>query len=254
MYKSAIVILFAMFHSICIGGTRDPAVPDQKYLEYGRKHECVVPIYGQCECSPKPHEFAASAVVISPRWIITAAHVLKQKANVKIRIGEKEHLMKRLVMHSLFDEEKIGQYDIAMAESEEEMKINFYPKLYESDDEVGRVASICGYGIYGTFETGSVHSDGNKRAGANKIKYSDDHVLFCFPAGSRKTNMDFIIAHGDSGGGLFIDRKLAGINSFVSATDGKPDSNYGDECAHTRISIFLPWIRETMELSGKEEK
>jgi hypothetical protein len=28
------------------------------------------------------------------------------------------------------------------------------------------------------------------------------------------------------------------------AEDGKPDSDYGDESAHTRISKFLGWIRE----------
>jgi len=252
---SRIVVAFLiLFHSVCMGGTRDPSVPDQKYVEYGSKHECVVPIYGKCGCSPVPHEFAASAVVVDPKWVVTAAHVLKDKFEVKIKIGDKEHVMKRLVINSRFNEDKLGLYDIAMAESEEEMKISFYPELYESDDEVGKTASLCGYGLYGTFGTGAVISDGKKRAGANKIKSIEDHVLVCFPAGSKKTNMDFLIAHGDSGGGLFIDRKLAGINSFVSAKDKKPDSNYGDDCSHTRVSLFAPWIRANIKGEVAEDE
>ena len=53
-----------------------------------------------------------------------------------------------------------------------------------------------------------------------------------------------MIGSGDSGGGLFLDGKLAGINSFVMAADGKTNSDYGDECAHTRISTYKKWIEE----------
>jgi hypothetical protein len=245
MIRKALLITWMALAS-CYGGTRDPSVPDSKYLEYGAQHKCVVPIYGECGCgSGKYHEFAASAVVISPRWVVTAAHVVKDRLSFKVKVKEKEFVLKRVVINKNFQEDGLGRYDIALGESEEDMDLDFYPKLYRDKGESGRIASICGYGVTGTFGTGANISDGKKRAGSNRVERCEGHVLVC-SAGRRKTNMDFLISHGDSGGGLFIDGKLAGINSFVSATDGKPDSNYGDESSHTRMSLFADWVDGVM--------
>lgn len=233
--------------SVCQAGTRDPSVPDEKYLKYGEKHECVVPIYGNCECgNGKPHQFAASAVVLSPRWVVTAAHVVKDKSSVKVKVGGEEFSMKRVVPHRLFKENVLGLYDIAMCESDADMELGFYPKMYEDSDETGKASSICGYGITGTFGTGAKISDGRKRAGSNVICRTEGHVMVCSATDPHRTNMEFMIAHGDSGGGLFIDQRLAGINSFVSAADKSPDSSYGDECHHTRVSLFVSWIEACM--------
>jgi hypothetical protein len=254
MIRNALLIVL-LAAGACFAGTRDPSVPDEKYVEYGEKHECVVPIYGDCECgNGRPHQFAASAVVISPRWVVTAAHVVKDKSGVKVRVKGREFSMRKVVINKRFREEILGLYDIAMCESEEDMDLGFYPKLYEGRDESGRVASICGYGLAGTFSTGAYLSDNKKRAGSNVVCRTEGHVMVCSATDPRKTNMEFLIAHGDSGGGLFIDQKLAGINSFVSAADGKPNSSYGDECHHTRISLFTPWIEACMKSEDLEDE
>lgn len=244
---------FFLAVSVCHAGTIDPRVPDSKYVEYGESHECVVPIYGDCVCEEgggKGHKFAASAVVVGPRWIVTAAHVVKGTSGVKVRVRGKEHSISKVVVNRHFNDDKIGLYDIAVGRSDEDMGLDFYPSLYEDKDEEGKVVSICGYGVTGTFGSGAVSSDGKKRAGSNVVDRIENHVLVCSVGGSRRSSMEFMISHGDSGGGLFIDQKLAGINSFVSATDGKPNSDYGDECHHTRVSIFAPWIRGQM--SGED--
>jgi len=64
--------------------------------------------------------------------------------------------------------------------------------------------------------------------------------------------MEFLIASGDSGGGLFIDKKLAGITSCVMTTDGNTDSNYNDERGHTRISQHINWIESTINENEKK--
>jgi len=252
MFVRFFLILLALC-SACPGGTIDPVVSDEKYVSYGGLHECVVPIYGNCECGMeggKPHKFAASAVVVGRKWVVTAAHVVAKSSGVKVRVRGKEHAMRRVIVNSGFKQETMGRYDIAMCESEEDMHLDFYPALYEGDGESGKVASICGYGITGTFSTGAVRGDGKKRAGSNTIDRAENHVLFCSVVGGKKTEMEFLIAPGDSGGGMFIDQKLAGINSFVSASDGKSNSDYGDECAFTRVSLFAPWMRACM--NGEE--
>ena len=63
-----------------------------------------------------------------------------------------------------------------------------------------------------------------------------------------KTELEFLISPGDSGGGLFIDQKLAGIHSYVYATDGKSDSDYGDVGCSTRVSDYIEWIDKTKQL------
>lgn len=242
------VCLFLFLCSSCLAGTIDPSVPDEKYLEYGSQHECVVPITVMCDCGKKegPHEMKASAVVISPRWILTAAHVVEGKRDARVKVRGEDFPLK-VVFDKRFNRDKLYMYDLALGESDRDMRLDFYPELYEKKDEVGKAASICGYGLTGTFGSGSVKPGGIKRAGSNIVDKASDHVIFCSVSGGRRTSMEFLISKGDSGGGLFIDQKLAGINSFINAPDGKYNSNYGDESAHTRISLFIPWIRAHMK-------
>lgn len=254
MIVRAFLLILAMA-SICGAGTTDPSVSDSKYVEYGEKHKCVVPIYGDYpgKSGGGVVKFAASAVVVGPRWILTAAHIVKDASNVRVRVGEKDHKVKKIVVNGKFDEEKVGMYDIAMCMSDEDMILDFYPDLYDGDDEEGKVSSICGYGSYGTLLSGAKKYDGKKRAGSNVVERVENHVLVCSAEKEGRTSMEFLIAHGDSGGGLFIDQKLAGVNSFVMATDGNPESDYGDECCHTRVSIFVPWIRGHMNGENPED-
>lgn len=255
--RSALVVLFSMLiFSVSHAGTTDPSVPDDKYRKYGDQHECVVKIKGKCWCKKqdeKEHEFSASAVVIHPHWVLTAAHVVDNTKDVSINVRGKDLPMKKVVVKKEFEENNLGFNDIAICYCEEDIGLDFYPDLYEGRDEVGKVVGICGYGMHGTFSTGAVKSDGSKRAGANIIDGVERNCLICSNVGGKKTNMDFLIASGDSGGGLFIDGKLAGINSFVMATDGKSNSDYGDECAHTRISEYIEWIKEQMKQDVVQE-
>jgi hypothetical protein len=235
-------------------GTIDPSTPDEKYRIYGEEHGCVVRLKGRCFCKKekgKEHDFVASAVVIKPHWVITAAHVVKETKNVVVNVGKKNYEIKKIIVKDGYDEDIIGLNDIAVAYSEEDFGLDFYPELYSEKDEVGKVASICGYGLTGTFSSGAVRSDDNKRAGSNIVDRIDRNCLVCTNMGGKKTKLEFLIASGDSGGGLFIDQKLAGINSFVMSDDEGPNSDYGDECAHTRISQYLDWI---LEQTGSAER
>jgi hypothetical protein len=115
-----------------------------------------------------------------------------------------------------------------------------------NEDELDKICSISGYGSTGTGITGAVKYDDKKRAGSNKIMEVTDHLLKCDMSRQNPTSLEFLIAHGDSGGGLFIDKKLAGINSFV-ASDDKPDSSFGDESCHTRVCKYKIWLEENMK-------
>jgi TATA-box binding protein (TBP) (component of TFIID and TFIIIB) len=244
--KNVILLLVILSFTICKGGTIDPSVPDEKYKNYGSKFKCVLKIIGTCNCEEK-HTFSASAVAISPNWALTAAHVVKNSTKIKIQINNKDFEIDKIIVNEKFNEAKLGYDDIALCYSKSDFNLDFYPKLYEKNDEVKKIVSICGYGMTGSFSTGANKSDEIKRAGSNIIERIDNNCLICNNSGGTRTQLEFLIANGDSGGGLFINNELAGINSFVSAKDGKPNSSYGDESAHTRISVYKKWIEEKMK-------
>lgn len=233
------------------GGTIRPEVDDNKYIEYGKKFHFITKI---CGIYKKGENYCASAVAINDNWIITAAHVVKNTKKCFITINnEKRLIIKKIICHNEFDESKFGYSDIAMGFCEEKINLEFYPKLYTEKDENNKICSISGYGLTGNFHTGAKLSDNKRRAGSNFVDKIENDLLICTPSRNHEniTSLEFLIGSGDSGGGLFIDGKLAGINSCIMSVGSKPNSSYKDESGHTRISNYCEWINEVIE--GKKE-
>lgn len=240
-----ILIAFSINYYVT-SGTIDPLTPDSKYIEYAKDFHCL---YKVCGTYKDGTLFCASAVAINKNWALTAAHVVKNSRICIISKEEKAHLVKDTYVHKDFDESKFGIADIALLYIEDDFELDFYPPLYEDSDEVGKVCSIGGYGMHGNFLTGANKHDDKARAGSNIIDSIQSDLLLCSPSkDNTKTSLEYIICTGDSGGGLFIGNKLAGINSCVLADKGKkPNSSYGNDGCHTRVSKFVPWIKEIME-------
>jgi len=240
----------------CIGssfaGTIDPETPDSKYLEYGAKFNHVVKL---C-CFDGVGMSCGSAVIIDPHWIITAAHVIENCNSWTVIVKDKEYKLSKVFINPKYNTNIFGESDIALGYSPEPIKISFYPPLYENGDEVGKVCSIAGWGLTGNFNTGVKISDGKIRGGSNFIDRTDKKVLICSASkrNNKFTELEYLICSGDSGGGLFIDGKLAGINSSVLGYDGKPDSTYTDESCHTRISLYIDWINSTIGENNAQKK
>jgi hypothetical protein len=234
-------LLILAFATNCLGGTRRPDCSDEKYLDYGAKFHFVGKICGKYK---EGEQYCASAVAINPNWVLTAAHVVSNSETCYVTFKDKKVKIIKLIPHKDYDENIFGTADIALGYAEDEFDLDFYPGLYENNDEVGKICSISGYGLIGTFETGTKLSDNKRRAGSNFIDYTENDLLICTPSRNHEktTELEFLIGHGDSGGGLFIDGKLAGINSCVMAVDKKPNSTYSDESGHTRVSKFIDWV------------
>lgn len=230
-----------------LAGTIDPLTPDEKYVEYGSKFHYIVNI---CGIDKNGNLFNASAVAINKKWVLTAAHVVDNVAFCGIMIDEsKIIIIDKTITHPNFTGES-GIADIAICLLQDDLNLSFYPELYEGEDEIGKLCCISGYGFTGNFWTGQKFHDGKRRAGSNIIDSVDKDLLICSPSRSVKeklTSLEFLIASGDSGGGLFIDNKLAGINSCIIATNKMPQAKYGEEAGHTRVSKFVKWIKETMK-------
>lgn len=241
------LVAFLSLSTCLYSGTIDPHVSDKVYVEYGKKFDCVGKLCGSYKDGVF---FCASAVAISDRWIVTAAHVVKDATKCKITINNKEVCVAKFFYKKEFDLNEIGKNDIAIGYCEENIDLKSYPEIYLDSDEIGKKCDIVGYGMTGTFISGAVKLDDKKRAGCNVIDGTFNDTLVCTPSHRTSrdyTDKEFIIASGDSGGGLFIDGKLAGISSFVSATDKKANSSYTDEGCHTRISVYKDWINSIIK-------
>ncbi len=248
MKKVVICIILFCLGFGAYGGTIDPNTSDHKHLEYAQGFKYVYKISGTY-ADAKGTSFYASAVAINSEWVLTAAHVVHNAKSGYISQGgdsDKYHI-KKFIKHKDFVPNNFGYYDIALCKLDNKLMLDFYPDLYANNDEVKSVCSISGFGDTGNFSRGVFISDGRKRAGSNIIDSIDRHLLICTPSSTKKTDLEFLIANGDSGGGLFIGNKLAGINSCVNASDKKTDSSYGDESGHTRISVFVDWIKQTIQ-------
>ncbi len=225
--------------SVAVAGTIDPAASDEDHVSYGRAFECVAVIV--CKESDGDKR-SASCVVISPRWVVTAAHVVHEASDVVVLLGGVRLEMDRVICHENYVNESVGWHDIAVCHSTEDMVLEYYPGLYSDMDEVGKIASMSGYGVAGTWKTGSVLADGQRRAGSNFIDSVEKGTLTCTVSGGQQTRLEFLIASGDSGGGLFIGNKLAGIASFLSVSGRPPESKAGETSHHTRVSLYKEWI------------
>jgi hypothetical protein len=244
MVIRALVFLIAFFLAIsAAAGTRDPNTPDSKYIEFGTHFPCVQRIRTVIKYKDKDTYQYGSAVIIRPHWILTAAHVVSGSERPEIvRDDDTKMPLTELFVHDEYKSENVGYHDIALGYSPEDFNLDFYCPLYTRSDEMDKPVTIAGYGITGTFITGITLSDNKRRGGHNKVEGIERAVLVCKPSRAGKLPLEFLIAPGDSGGGLFIGNELAGISSFVMAEDKKPDSTYTDEAAHTRISLYADWV------------
>lgn len=229
-----------------MAGTIDPKNNDEQYQEFAQKElfDCVAPLFSRKDDKTTS---LSSCVIIKPNFALTAAHIFSTIGlDHTFYIGYKDKLIKveEVIVHHGFKHDKMGYNDIAICRTSKKIDIKILPELYNKKQERLKVVYICGYGVTGTFNTGANISDGKKRAGTNVIESIDRHVLMCSPSFSSGSNLEFLISHGDSGGGLFIDGKLAGINSYVYTKDGNADSSWKDVAGHTRISLFREWVNQ----------
>lgn len=249
--KNILYVLLITISNISFAGTIDPNTLDSKYIDYGSKFSYIAQISG---LTYENEPYFASGVAYKDNIIITAAHVLSLTKDQIISINNKKINIDYIVIHHRYDAKNFGYYDIGIVKLQEPIGLDWYPELYKGRHESGKICSLSGFGMTGTFLTGAIKSDKNKRAGSNIIDGIDRGMLVCTPSVKiNKTELEFLIAPGDSGGGLFIDNKLAGIHSCIMAEGHKAKSDYKTESGHTRISDHIEWINNTVELLQNRE-
>ena len=118
--KIYLLFIFLLQLGTLIAGTIDPNVSDQKYIEYG-KH---FPYVGQlCGTYENQTLFCASAVVLKPNYIITAAHVVERYKSCTITIKNKSYVVESLTWPTEFKSNIFGENDLAVGFIKEAIKL-----------------------------------------------------------------------------------------------------------------------------------
>ncbi len=234
---------------------------DQEYIDLAASS--VYASVGRFSGINASSAFSASGTLIASDWVLTAAHVADGASSLDFLIGGRTISAAEMVIHSKWDGDLNKGFDIALVRLNESITDIAAASLYTNSDEAGLTATSVGFGRTGTGETGSVFFDAKKRAGNNIIddiindRRKNPGILTMdfdnpnnpgdnFSGSSTALDLEYLIAPGDSGGGLFVNVDgtdfLAGVHSFGASVDGLTDSDYGDISGHTRVSAFLDFI------------
>lgn len=265
-----------------------------------------------------------SGVLVGGRYVLTAAHLVDDAAGGVFQINGQTYNMERWVVADQFygrdsdgppnpDTRLFGNgADLALVLLDRNVKgaRNIKAEISKSRKEVGKTATIVGYGTPGNGTSGTftpaVSDDGNmsfgdttpgegvwgyypeKRAGKNIIEPTGP-----FSGNFNKTNRELTIdfdpdpsqistlgdlnppqynpftgewdideddipiageympSVGDSGGGLFINGKLAGITSWTT----RENSTFFAQAQFSRLSVgWWKWVRDNIKAFNHAER
>jgi hypothetical protein len=241
----ALGIFLLCWASSAFAGTTDDALPDARYLEYGKGFApYTARIIGVLADGKTP---AGTAVLIADHWAMTAAHVVEGFTRGIVHTAGGIRRIERIFAHAEYTEGNYGWHDIALVRVSESFGLRSYPPLSSGQEAAGDIVSVAGYGMTGRLSTGYTHGDGALRAGTGKI-VRFERGLIVLPARHGSSPLPLCIAPGDSGGPLFVHGRLAGINSFtMKDADGtRTKSKSGEESCHTRVVLYHDWIHDVI--------
>ncbi|MCX5656233.1 MAG: trypsin-like serine protease [Planctomycetota bacterium] len=229
-----------------------------QYLALGS--QAIYGSVGRIDEATSSANYIGSGTLIAQNWVLTAGHMVSGATAMNFTIGGSTYKASTWIYHPLWNGNVTLGYDIGLAQLATPVKGIAPATRYTGSSELGKVATIVGYGMTGTGKTGSTTFDGQKRGAQNTVDslYSSNSRILAMdfdnPTNKRDNvygsatplNLEGMIAPGDSGGGLFIDfgsgPLLAGVTSFAAAWDGKVNSDYGDIGGFMRVSKLNSWI------------
>jgi hypothetical protein len=209
--------------------------------------------------------YNGSATLIAPDWLLTAAHNLVAANSATFTLNGAAYTSSQLFLNPHWQSSNpMSTYDVGLVHLAAPVTGVSPAALYTGSTEIGQIGTFVGFGLTGTGLTGYRRLDNQKRAFQNVIDgdFGNPSLLLGSdfdnphnPSDSsfgdfNPLDLEGAVAPGDSGGGVFVtidsQTYLAGVISFIAATDGNPNADYGDVSGFGRVSGFYPWITATI--------
>ena len=112
--KHIILIIIILLSNIGYAGNIHHNISDKKYIEYAEKFDCIVRI----EMKDNNGQISfGSGVLIKPRVILTAGHMIKDQRLVSVIFKSKKYRSSKFKCHPMFNE-TFGKDDIAIVKIE----------------------------------------------------------------------------------------------------------------------------------------
>lgn len=225
---------------------------------------------------------AGSFVLVAPGWVLTAAHVVADRAlgSFRLEVGGERRTAVEVIIHPDYQAPALAEHaeavfrkglDAALLRLDRPVRGTRPATLYRGDREVGSEVTLVGYGAAGDAMTAITSPDRNglKRAGQNRVDavggvvdgrpIPDWYIVtdFDHPHHGRLNRtgsatplpLEFMVVGGDSGGGLFLQDSghwvVAGIpaTARISVNDSiERDGLYGSLNMAVRVSAIEDWI------------
>ena len=264
--QGGIVALFGIlastvFHPVStLGVTMRDDRPESDYLDLALQAE-----YAAVGALASNGPYSGSGTLIAPDWVLTGAHNLVLASSVTFTINGTSYVSTEFFRHPNYQlANSLAGYDFGLVHLSSPVSGVSPAALYDGSAELAQMAVFVGYGFGGTGLTGVQFINARKRAFQNIIDgdFGNPAVLLgCDFDNPHSTTdnafgdaiplgLEGSVAFGDSGGGVFLtigsQTYLAGVISFIAATDGNANSDYGDVSGFGRVSAFTPWIFSTI--------
>ena len=227
--------------------------PDQSYLDLAGS-----PDYASV--GTLSSGLTGCGILIAPDWVLTSAHLFIQSSG-SFTINGATYTANQLIKHPQYVRgQELQGYDIGLAHLTTPVSGVTPATRYSASLEPVYVMTFVGFGMTGTGLTGANRADLKPRAFQNMADgdFGNAAVLLGSDFDNPHTAADNgfgdptplllegSVANGDSGGGVFLtvasQTYLAGVISFVAATDGSANADYGDVTGFGRVSAFNTWI------------